>query len=345
MSILVNSVDTFYSTKNVAVFSAYKSENIKRNISDFHPDKNTKNSIHFFSDGKEIALNLSDKSIELLKSHFSENDFLKLSNGNIGLSGSAAAFVEGWYKDIMVNRDFLNADMDKNGKIEKNEYLVLKNSVQDVAENQNLSKSFGAVVLREAKSTTGYVGSKISDKSLSIEELMDETLKSDRNFDGSISRLEYSAQGGTDMQGYTNWAVDALNDILDESDKRQKIHLVVDPTGEIWSSYAGKTLNEIKAYYDSPFRAMSGSSVSGFSDLVIESPKVLPSQASKSQKEQLLDEFPEFRALIQNNPNVTKEELLRLKNQQRITQNYQDHQKQDLQKEFTQKFFQTDLKA
>ncbi|MBW1430283.1 hypothetical protein AT913_01600 [Campylobacter jejuni] len=69
------------------------------------------------------------------------------------------------------------------------------------------------------------------------------------------------------------------------------------------------------------------------------------SKASKSQKEQLLDEFPEFRALIQNNPNITKEELLRLKNQQRITQNYQVHQKQDLQKEFTQKFFQTDLKA
>ncbi|EHM2726900.1 hypothetical protein KF093_000145 [Campylobacter coli] len=55
--------------------------------------------------------------------------------------------------------------------------------------------------------------------------------------------------------------------------------------------------------------------------------------------------FPEFRALIQNNPNITKEKLLKLKNQQRITHNYQDHQKQDLQKEFTQNFFKTDLKA
>ncbi len=32
MSILVNAVDTFYSTKNEAVFSASKSENIKRNV-------------------------------------------------------------------------------------------------------------------------------------------------------------------------------------------------------------------------------------------------------------------------------------------------------------------------
>ncbi|EPC4776632.1 hypothetical protein RY535_001126 [Campylobacter coli] len=219
MSILVNAVDTFYSTKNEAVFSASKSENIKRNVADFNTDNNTKNSVYFFSDDKEISLNLSNESMELLTNHFSANDFLKLSNGNIGLSGKAAAFVEGRYKDIMINRNFLNADRDKNGRIENNEHLSLKNSVEDVAKNQDLSKNFGAVVLRMTQSTTGYVENTISDKSLSIEALIDESIKSDRNFDGIITRLEYSAKGGTDMQGYTNWAIDALNDILDDSDK------------------------------------------------------------------------------------------------------------------------------
>lgn len=47
MSILVNAVDTFYSTKNEAVFSASKSENIKRNVADFNADNNTKNSVCF----------------------------------------------------------------------------------------------------------------------------------------------------------------------------------------------------------------------------------------------------------------------------------------------------------
>lgn len=344
MSILVNAVDTFYSTKNEAVFSASKTENIKRNVADFNTDNNTKNSVYFFSDDKEISLNLSNESMELLTNHFSANDFLKLSNGNIGLSGKAAAFVEGWYKDIMINRNFLNADRDKNGRIENNEHLSLKNSVEDVAKNQDLSKNFGAVVLRMTQSTTGYVENTISDKSLSIEALIDESIKSDRNFDGIITRLEYSAKGGTDMQGYTNWAIDALNDILDDSDKA-KIHLVVDPTSKIWHSYAGKTLNEVKAYYDNPFRATSGTSASGFLNIVIEEPRILPSNDLENEKEQLLNEFPEFRALIQNNPNITKEKLLKLKNQQRITHNYQDHQKQDLQKEFTQNFFKTDLKA
>lgn len=59
--------DSFYKTKNEAVFSASKSESIKRNVVDFHSN-NTKNSVHFFSNDKEISLNLSGESIELLKS-------------------------------------------------------------------------------------------------------------------------------------------------------------------------------------------------------------------------------------------------------------------------------------
>ncbi|ELK4419122.1 hypothetical protein LZW63_05060 [Campylobacter coli] len=103
---------------------------------------------------------------------------------------------------------------------------------------------------------------------------------------------------------------------------KPKIHLVVDPTSKIWHSYAGKTLNEVKAYYDNPFRATSGTSASGFLNIVIEEPRILPSNDLENEKEQLLNEFPEFRALIQNNPNITKEKLLKLKNQQRITHNY-----------------------
>ncbi|MBC2815512.1 hypothetical protein H4987_09315, partial [Campylobacter jejuni] len=55
MSILVNAVDTFYSTKNEAVFSASKSENIKRNVADFNTDNNTKNSVYFFSDDNKTS--------------------------------------------------------------------------------------------------------------------------------------------------------------------------------------------------------------------------------------------------------------------------------------------------
>lgn len=72
-----------------------------------------------------------------------------------------------------------------------------------------------------AQSATGYAESKISNKSLSIEELMDESIKSDKNFDGIITRLEYAAKGGTDIQGYTNWAIDALSDILKNDGKKK----------------------------------------------------------------------------------------------------------------------------
>lgn len=243
-------VNTFYKTQNEVVFSASKSERIKREITDFTPDKNVKNSVHFFSDDKEISLNLSDESIKLLKSHFDENDFLKLSNGNIGLSGKAAAFLDGWYKDIMINRDFLNSDRDKNGRIENNEHLTLKNSVKDEAENQDLSDSDDWITLREAKRTTGYVGNKISDKSLSIEELVNESIKSDRDFDGTITRLEYAAKGGTDMQGYTNWAVEALSDILKGDEKKKSITLVLDPYNQITPQWDGIEISVIKDFYE-----------------------------------------------------------------------------------------------
>lgn len=51
-----------------------------------------------------------------------------------------------------------------------------------------------------------------------------------------------------------------------------------------------------------------------FLNIVIEEPRILPSNDLENEKEQLLNEFPEFRALIQNNPNITKEKLLKLKN-------------------------------
>lgn len=331
--------DSFYKTKNEAVFLASKSESIKRNVVDFHSN-NTKNSVHFFSNDKEISLNLSDESIELLKKHFNENDFLKLSNGNTGLSGKAAAFVEGWYKDIMINRNFLNADRDKNGKIEKDEYLALKNSVKDVAQNQDLSKSDNWVVLRMAQSTTGYAENKVSNKSLSIEELMDESIKNDKNFDGIITRLEYAAKGGTDMQGYTNWAIDALSDIL-KSNEKENTTLILDPYNKITPKWDNVSIDVVSDFYKGKGESFNNSQISG---KIIQNSNTSKSMF-KNEKEQLLDEFPEFRALIQNNPTITKEQLLKLKNQQRILHNYQDHQKQDLQKEFTQIFFKTDLKA
>ncbi|QBL11181.1 hypothetical protein FDW43_05185 [Campylobacter helveticus] len=334
-------VNTFYKTQNEVVFSASKSERIKREITDFTPDKNVKNSVHFFSDDKEISLNLSDESIKLLKSHFDENDFLKLSNGNIGLSGKAAAFLDGWYKDIMINRDFLNSDRDKNGRIENNEHLTLKNSVKDEAENQDLSDSDDWITLREAKRTTGYVGNKISDKSLSIEELVNESIKSDRDFDGTITRLEYAAKGGTDMQGYTNWAVEALSDILKGDEKKKSITLVLDPYNQITPQWDGIEISVIKDFYEG--RGVKTFNSFQISGTIIQEAKIL--EAELSEKEQLLNEFPEFRALIQNNPAITKEQLLKLKKQQKITQNYQHYQKQDLQNEFTQNFFKTDIKA
>lgn len=347
MSILIDATDSFYRTQDKVVFSAQKSENVQRKAEDFSLGQNLHSKVKFFSDGEEQSLDLNGESLSLLREHFDENDFLRLRDGSLALSGKVAAFVDGWYKDIMQNRDFLLADRDKNGRVEGAEHLALKNSVKDRAENQDLSRSYEAVVLRMAKDTQGYVENQASRQSLSVSDLLNESIKSDKNFDGQITRLEYAAKGGSDMDGYTNWAVDALDEVLDEDEKRKKIHLIIDPSGETFKLWGmmGATLEEVKAHYDG---LNFGQSISrnGLSDLVIDTPKIKEIEKDLSlQKQQLLNEFPEFKALIQSNINITKEQLQNLKNKQKISQNYQSHQGQNLQEKLSQNFFKTNIQA
>lgn len=344
MSILAVATDSFYRTQDKVVFSAQKSEIVQRKAEDFSINQNLHSKVKFFSDGKEQSLDLNEKSLNLLREHFDENDFLRLKDGSLALSGRAGAFVDGWYKDIMQNRDFLLADRDKNGRVEGAEHLALKNSVKDEAENQDLSRSDEAVVLRMAKDTQGYVENQASRQSLSVTDLLNESIKNDRNFDGQITRLEYAAKGGSDMDGYTNWAVGALNEVLDEDEMNKKIHLIVDPNGEvskIWGMM-GATLEGVKAHYDG-LNFGQGIVRNGLSDLIIDTPKIEEVKKDLSpQKQQLLNEFPEFRALIQGDAHITKEQLQNLKNKQKISQNYQ---KQNLQEELSQSFFKTNIQA
>lgn len=353
MGIFAIAVNTFYKTKDVAVFSAIPSKNVIRKQEDFTLNKNQSlntdgyftdgHFVKFFSNNKQVSLKLNDESLELLKNHFGENDFLNLKDGSTALSGKAGAFVEGWYKDILYKRDFLLADRNYNGRIENDEFLSLKNSVKDRAENQNLIDSYKAAVLREAKSAEGYVSSQVKNKAVSVEDLLNESIKSDRNFDGQITRLEYAAKGKTDIEGYENWAVQSLNELLSEKNKQEKITLVVDPYNIFWSNPINNTLNQMRSYYEDTglekFSQPQSSSQSQSNNMVI----YTSDKKNIDEKEELLNEFPEFRALIENNPHLTRADLEKLRDKKQIAQAYQNSQKPDLKTKFTQAFSQTDL--
>ena len=324
---LVIAASSFYKTQNEAVFKAAHSELKIRQKEDFSLDKNENGYgedtlVKFFSADKEVTLKLKKQSLEFLKDRFSETNFINIGKQVIGLSGSAASFVDSWYKDISINRNFLKADLNQDGKIEGNEFKLLKNSVKDFNDNQDLRKLQDAptIVLREAKKTQGYTQSEIKDKALSLEELLNQVIISDKNLDGKITRLEYAAQGQSDDEGYKNWALEELKNIKVDSIKA----MIVDPKNIITPFFNGKSIYEIYDTFTRSKPKTAFENINENSKQVLEQVDIKYAKDRKDdKKEKLLREFPHLKAFIENNPNISKESLEKIEKQKKITQTYQ----------------------
>lgn len=348
MAILINSTSSFYATKNEAVFKTFASKFRLREASEFSQDsissyKKDDNIVKFFSDEKEISVRLNDESLELLRKNFAEHNFLNLKDGSIALSSAAASFVEAWYKDIMQNRNFLDADLNKDKKIDGKEFLLLKNSVKDKTNNQNLLDKMEILVLREAVSTQGYMQSKMEQNPLSLDSLLNEAIKSDKNFDLKISRLEYSAKGGSDLEGYTRWAKEAVDEILSEEQKKKSIKLVIDPDDKIFSNFNGFSTQSIKDYFENPFKKFGIQSI----DIInLSKAKLrLKDKELDEDLQRLLKEFPHLKALIENNPNISKESLEKIEKQNKMLTVYKENEKENLSLKFSKSIFKKDILA
>ncbi|WP_190318986.1 hypothetical protein [Campylobacter sp. LR196d] len=275
----------------------------------------------------------------------------------------------------MQNRNFAIADYDNNGKIENKEFYSLKNSVKDVAKNQNLSRFYEAVTLKKAISTQGYQASSpykesisingnldsrtkqgsfnysSSKQSLSLDDLINESIRMDKNLDGTITRLEYVANGQSDEKGYEEWATKALYELLDE-DSRKKIQtLVVDHDHTITQAFDGMYSEDIRNYYDSNgLRNLSGASGLGLENLASQTDRIETEKIDNmldtdlvDEKDSLVNEFPEFKTLIENNENISRSELLKLIEQNKASKEYTKNSQDNLQTQFNKAMFQTDL--
>lgn len=319
---LVIAASSFYRTQNETVFKAESSELKLRKKEDFSLAENENGYgentlVKFFSNEKELSLKLNKQSLELLKSRFAETNFIDLGSSVIGLSGSAASFVDSWYKDISINRNFLKADLNRDGKIEGGEFKLLRNSIKDFNENQDLRKLQDApsIVLREAKKTQGYMQSKIEDKALSLEDLLNQAIISDKNLDGKITRLEYAAQGQSDDEGYKNWALEELKNIEADNIKA----MILDPQHTITPFFNGRSIYEI---YDT----FAGIKSTNAFENIKENSKQIGTEnvknGEKDEEKEKLREFPELKSIIQNNPNISKESLEKIREKKKIASAY-----------------------
>lgn len=317
----------FFNVKDETVFAQQNTNVVKRNLGDYESanlqeytktnNTNTK-TVKFYDDNKQTSVSLSSEAVDLLYSHFSKSDFMQLSDGSIGLSGEANAYVEGWFKDIAYSRDFIKSDTNNNGKIDKNELMNVKNFARHSNENQDIEVEF---VMRMSQNAAGYkTGFEVLDfvnqegafKQTSISDELNKTIKSDKNFDGKLGYLEYQSRGESLKQGVSNWVDDALHTYLSDNRRKSITGLIVDFDGSIMKNMNGKTVDEIAAFAASRFGGLSANG--GLNSSIDESTTVLKNKRlNKDEKEleALKIAYPEFENFISNNKNVS-EDMLRL---------------------------------
>lgn len=301
----VMATSSFYKTANDIVFKAEAGSSKIRQKDSFEVEKNTnflqnKTKVNFFSDEKQISLKLNEDALNLLKNHFQKQDFISLDDGSVGLSGSANAYVSGWHKDILENRNFKSADINQDGQIKNDEFMLLKNEVSDKYSIQDL-RNMGHIVLREAKSSSGYASNKIQEKSISLNEILSQSIKSDKNFDGNLTRLEFATQGGNLSAGYENIAKKALKKLGVSAS-----NLIIDKDDKISSSMNGKSMAQV----ENDFKTIN----------------LKPRKTDDEHLKALLLRYPNLSAIIKNNPNISENELKIISEKQKITKKYLENE-------------------
>lgn len=332
---LVIATKSFYEKANDIVFKSLSGDNSIKKADDFQINNENQTSsnykkVSFFSQDKQISINLNNQTLDLLQNHFSKDDFLYLKDGSIGLSGSANAYIDGWFKDIMQNRNFANADKNQNNIIEKNEINELKNSIKDSYSIQDL-RNLGQIVLRKMANSTGYNTDKNA-KPISLEEILQDSIKNDTNFDGQLSRVEVAANGDDLKVGYENMAKNATKNIL-----KQNAKFVIDPTGKKMSLMNGKSMNEVEEFFGAKID-------NNFKFMKFKSLKIKNLETDESKKEELLVKFPEFSYIIQSNPNISQNEILALKKRQENIKIYKNSS-ENFDTKFIQSLINTNLQA
>ena len=155
------------------------------------------------TNGNLVKLNLSNKNIEKLKSHFSNEDFYERKDKTLRLNGEAEAYVSGWFGDIAYKREFLKADADNDGKLSEGEYQNTRNGYLTIGE----AKGIGNKVLSVTETVTETYTTphtKRPEQGESVESMLDFTLNTDKNQDGQLSDMEYLESIG----GYRNLLID-----------------------------------------------------------------------------------------------------------------------------------------
>lgn len=143
---------------------------------------------------KYVILSLKDSTIDILKSHFTKDDFYKRDDEIIRLDNEAESYVSGWFGDIAYKRGFLEADSDRDGKISNGEYGETRNEFTGHGMlgtgrvDEYIYKNY--VKVDENDSQIVRYNQKSYQQPKNIDEELNTTLRINSNFNNKISLRE-----------------------------------------------------------------------------------------------------------------------------------------------------------
>ncbi|MBZ7980809.1 hypothetical protein AVBRAN12642_09230, partial [Campylobacter sp. RM12642] len=160
-------------------------DNINKNNFEIKTNKEQNYNVFFKFDESNIGVKLSENNINRLKEFFNEDNFIDTSKGII-LDKDAASFVAGWFSDVAYKSNFLAADKNNDGEVDKKE---IDYTIYAFALYIEPTKDGSG----QATKVASYVPSILTvdnKQSTDISTILDETISMDKNLDGYITIAE-----------------------------------------------------------------------------------------------------------------------------------------------------------
>ncbi|MBT0879333.1 hypothetical protein KJQ97_07855 [Campylobacter sp. 2018MI01] len=160
-------------------------DNINKNNFEIKTSKEQNYNVFFKFDESNIGVKLSDKNINRLKEFFNEDNFIDTNKGII-LDKDAASFVAGWFSDVAYKSNFLAADKNNDGEVDKKEINYTIGAFSLYIEPTKDGSG-------QATKVASYIPSIFAinkDNVSSISKALDKTISMDKNLDGYITIAE-----------------------------------------------------------------------------------------------------------------------------------------------------------
>lgn len=141
--------------------------------------------------GNCYGITLTKENLQRLQEKFGVSDFYQRKDGAIRLNGEAESYVSGWFGEVAYNMGALKAETNREGKFTTKGKESIKDDFYlsfDVQETEASS----VVGNFEVTQHIAYQAGKYE----SIDEMIDQLITEDKNFDGVVSLSEHFSKAG-----------------------------------------------------------------------------------------------------------------------------------------------------